>query len=84
MYQSIAPGFAFFTLAIILGALLGGRGVGRLLVVGSERNLGIDRLAAHAADQGLEWGAHGVLGGHRFVCRISRSEHVFIGSALLR
>ena len=45
------------------------------------------RMPAHAADQGLEWCAHGVLGGHRFVChivRISRSEHVFIGSALLR
>jgi ABC-type transport system involved in cytochrome c biogenesis permease subunit len=58
MYKAIAVGFAFFTIATILGAL-GGGSLGRLLVMGPERNLGADRLAelrcmaAHAPDEGL-------------------------------
>jgi ABC-type transport system involved in cytochrome c biogenesis permease subunit len=93
MYKAIAVGFAFFTIATILGALLGRRGLGRLLELGPEGNLGADRLAqlrglaAHAPDEGPARrgerlvGAGGP-GGHDL--RLPRREHVPVGPAQLR
>ena len=59
MYKSIAVGFAFFTIATVLGRVVGRRSLGRLLELGPEGNLGADRvaelciLAAHAPDEGF-------------------------------
>ncbi|MGF6481131.1 ABC-type transport system involved in cytochrome c biogenesis permease subunit [Paraburkholderia sp. JPY419] len=90
MYKSIAVGFAFFTIATILGALWCRRSVGRLLELGPEGDVGADRLAelrglaAHASDEGPARryrrmvGAHGPAG-HEL--RVPWREHVSVGLA---
>jgi hypothetical protein len=71
---------------------VGGRGVGRLLVLGPEGDLGADRLAqlrrlaAPAPDQGVARQAAGLVGDHRPVrhpVRLRRGEHVPLRPAFL-
>ena len=66
--------------------------MGRILVVGPERNMGADRLAelrrvvAHALDEGLTRPSCGLVGGNRLgrddICFLGR-EYVFIRLAFL-
>jgi LPXTG-motif cell wall-anchored protein len=84
MYKSIAVGFAFFTIATVLG---------RLLELGPEGNLGADRLvelcrlAAHAPDEGAARHGLGLVGPGRpgsHHLRLSGCEHVLVRTAQLR
>ncbi len=69
MYKSIAIGFAFFTIATILGAMWGSGSLGRLLVLGPQGNLGADRMAQLCRMAALASGErfarqHAGVGGH--------------------
>ena len=93
MYKAIAIGFAFFTIATILGAMWAAEAWGGYWTLGSERNLGADRvaelrrLAAHPPGQGPARPDAGMVGGGRAaghdVC-LPRRQYVSVGPALLR
>ena len=72
---------------------MGSGSMGRLLVMGSERNLGLDRLAqlrsmaAYAAHEGLTWPCSGMVGTRRLAChdvRIFGRQYVPVWLAFLR
>jgi ABC-type transport system involved in cytochrome c biogenesis permease subunit len=85
MYRAIAVGFAFFTVATILGALWAAEGPQGNL--GADRLAELRRLAAHAPDEGPArrhvrlLGAVGPAGDQ---LRLPGGEHVPVGPALVR
>jgi cytochrome c-type biogenesis protein CcsB len=92
-YKVIALGFAFFTIATILGAMWAAEAWGGYWSWDPEGDLGPDRVAqlrgvaAHAIHQGLAGRRHGLVVHrrpvHHHFC-LPRGEHVPLGTALLR
>ncbi len=90
MYKSIAVGFAFFTVATILGALWAAQAWGGYWSWDPKENLGADRLAqlrglaAYASDEGAARLGCGLVGAHRAHrddLRFPRRQYVPVGAA---
>ena len=93
MYRSIGARVCLFYHRHRAGCYVGSRGLGWLLVLGSEGNLGTDclaelrSLATYAPRTGTAWGIDGMVVDHRPVCHsicFYRGQYVPFWSTLLR